>query len=174
MSTDVYSRYLQPHSETEAFAAISDDLSAKGFAIMENFITNEWVAELREEQQQQRGFREAGIGRNHLHRLDSLTRSDQILWLDNNTAMSAQRQYLNVLEELRLTINRDLQLGLYEVETLAALYRPGSFYKRHLDSFRRANRRTLTTILYLNDRWHPNDGGMLPALSYDRSSRPVY
>lgn len=50
-------------------------------------------------------------------------------------------------------MNRDLFLGLYEQETHAAIYSPGSFYWRHHDGFQLGNLRTLTAILYVNPRW---------------------
>jgi SM-20-related protein len=66
-----------------------------------------------------------------------------------------------LLEELKLVLNRELFLGLHGMESHAAHYPPGSFYRRHLDAFRHDNLRTLTVILYLNRRWHSNDGGAL-------------
>ena len=151
-----------PPSDT--FVAITDELAAKGWAVVDDFVSPEWAAELREEQQAlalRGAFRHAGIGREAAYQLDSAARGDQILWLDQGNALSAQQQYLVRLENLRQAVNRDLFLGLYELETHAAIYPPGSFYRRHVDGFRRGNLRTLTVILYLNPRWHAEDGGAL-------------
>jgi SM-20-related protein len=148
----------------DASASIVADLISKGWAVVDDFVPGEWAADLLKEQQLQyrRGaFRFAGIGRDEAYQLDSQTRGDQILWLDQDSALSAQRRYLAKLEELRLAVNRDLFLGLYELETHAAVYQPGSFYQRHLDGFRKGNLRTLTAILYLNPCWHAHDGGAL-------------
>lgn len=58
-------------------------------------------------------------------------------------------------------MSRDLFLGLYEQETHAAIYSPGSSYWRHHDGFQLGNLRTLTAILYVNPRWQAHDGGAL-------------
>ena len=42
-----------------------------------------------------------------------------------------------------------------------AVYEPDGFYKRHLDSFRGARNRVLSSVLYLNRDWHASDGGQL-------------
>jgi SM-20-related protein len=151
-----------PPSDT--FVAITDRLAEQGWAIVDDFVSPEWAAELREEQQAlalRGAFRHAGTGREAAYRLETAMRGDQILWLDPGNALSAQQQYLVLLENLRQAVNRDLFLGLYELETHAAIYPPGSFYRRHLDGFRQGNLRTLTAILYLNPRWHARDGGEL-------------
>jgi SM-20-related protein len=148
----------------DTFGSITGDLDSKGWAVRDDFVPREWAAELLDEQrlQSRRGaFRPAGIGRNDAYQLDSHTRGDQILWLDQGNALPAQRQYLALLEELRLAVNRDLFLGLYELETQAAIYPPGGFYRHHLDGFQQGNLRTLTVILYLNPRWRAHDGGEL-------------
>lgn len=148
----------------ETFSFITSELATKGWAVVDNFLSFEWASELQEEHrvQLQRGnFSLAGTGRNNDYRLDSTTRGDWILWLDQENSMSAQYQYLLLLEQLRLAVNRDLLLGLYGLEAHAAIYSPGTFYQRHLDSFQRSNLRTLTTILYLNPRWRHKDGGAL-------------
>jgi Rps23 Pro-64 3,4-dihydroxylase Tpa1-like proline 4-hydroxylase len=53
-----------------------------------------------------------------------------------------------------------------EPEFLAAhavhsLYPPGTFYRRHRDSFRGDDARVLSGVLYLNDAWTAGDGGAL-------------
>jgi SM-20-related protein len=148
----------------DPFAYIAGDLAAKGWCVVDDFVSHEWAAELLEEQQLQSrngAFRRAGIGRKDAYQLDAQTRGDQILWLDAGKARPAQQQYLALLEDLRQAVNRDLYLGLHTLETHAANYPPGGFYRRHLDAFRRDNLRMLTITLYLNPRWHARDGGAL-------------
>ena len=148
----------------DSFASITGELAGKGWCVVDDFVSAEWTAELLEEQRlQSRGgaFLCAGIGRKDAYRQDAQTRGDQILWLDRGNALSAQQRYLTLLEKLRLAVNRDLYLGLCEQETHAAIYPPGSFYRRHLDGFQQGNLRILSVILYLNPRWHVHDGGAL-------------
>ena len=83
------------------------------------------------------------------------------MWLDPAKCSAMQCCYLDALENLRQTINRQLFLGLFEFEGHLALYPPGSYYRRHLDRFRGTEQRVLTAILYLNQDWHERDGGQL-------------
>ena len=68
---------------------------------------------------------------------------------------------LQRLEGLRVAINRSLFLGLFDLEMHFAVYPPGAGYQRHLDRFRDDDRRSVTVILYLNEHWTREDGGLL-------------
>lgn len=152
-----------PHA-VAPYAEITAALADRGWAQVDGFVSHEWAAELLEEQEQQLrcgDFRPAGIGREANLQRDDSVRRDLLLWLDQGNALPAQRDFLWRLEELRLAVNRDLFMGLHGIETQAALYPPGSFYRRHLDAFQRDNLRALTAIVYLNPRWHADDGGAL-------------
>ncbi|HEK0779309.1 TPA: 2OG-Fe(II) oxygenase, partial [Proteus mirabilis] len=48
-----------------------------------------------------------------------------------------------------------------------ACYEKGAFYKKHLDAFKENVTRRLTTVLYLNDEWAPQDGGELVIYDLD-------
>mgnify|MGYP000175691826 CR=1 FL=1 len=148
----------------DPFAYIAGDLAAKGWCVVDDFVSHEWAAELLEEQQLQSrngAFRRAGIGRKDAYQLDAQTRGDQILWLDRGNALPAQFRYLTMLEELRRAVNRDLFLGLDRLDMHAATYPPGGFYRRHLDAFRQDNLRVLSVVMYLNPCWQAGDGGAL-------------
>ena len=151
-------------SAADRFSLITTGIADRGWVVIDDFLPAEWVAELREEQQRQslRGdFQRAATGRDDTYRQDSLTRGDHTLWLERHNAQPAQCQYLELLEELRVAVNHELFLGLFEQETHAAVYPPGRGYRRHLDGFRKGNLRTLTSILYLNPRWRNEEGGAL-------------
>jgi SM-20-related protein len=105
-------------------------------------------------------FHQAGIGNQGNHEINRDIRSDMIRWIDPTekefSAICGSR-----FEALRLAINQHLYLGLLDIETHFALYRPGAFYEKHLDQFRNSGRRKLTVILYLNREWSSADGGQL-------------
>ncbi|HQQ74620.1 MAG TPA: 2OG-Fe(II) oxygenase [Pseudomonadales bacterium] len=102
---------------------------------------------------------QAGVGRGVHHHRDSLTRSDSIVWFDGVSA--AQQQYLAVMEALRLSLNSQLFLGLFEYEAHFAFYAPGAFYHEHLDSFAGVGGRIVSVVTYLNADWPSNGGGEL-------------
>jgi SM-20-related protein len=103
----------------------------------------------------------AGIGKGAERMVNTEIRGDSILWLEEPQLTEAQRDYLSRLEELRLAANAGLQLGLFDFEGHLAIYPPGSFYRKHLDRFQNDSLRTLTAILYLNEDWREEDGGLL-------------
>ena len=41
------------------------------------------------------------------------------------------------------------------------VYPPGSYYKKHLDQFKRDDHRKLSVICYLNENWKKEEGGQL-------------
>lgn len=86
-------------------------------------------------------------------------RRDKTKWLDGSTP--AQTAYLAFAEALRREVNFRLMLGLFAFEAHYAVYEQGGFYRRHLDSFRGARNRVLSSVLYLNRDWRDADGGQL-------------
>lgn len=88
-------------------------------------------------------------------------RDDAIAWLEENPASPAQREYLARMEELRQAANRELQLGLFDLEAHFARYPAGARYRKHFDVFQQDSRRTLTVICYLNSNWQKTEGGEL-------------
>ena len=105
-------------------------------------------------------FHPAGVGSGQAEvRAD--IRGDQVHWIEEAEAGPALQIVLTKLELLRLEINRNLFLGLFDIELHFAVYPPRAGYLRHLDRFQDDNRRTLSVILYLNQDWQAEDGGLL-------------
>jgi SM-20-related protein len=113
----------------------------------------------------------AGIGRAEDLARDKSIRRDKTHWLSHNSAV--QSAYLDLMEELRLILNQSLILGLFEYEAHYAAYEEGAYYKRHLDAFKGAKNRILSTVLYLNEEWRPEDGGQLAIYKDDAAIDPV-
>jgi SM-20-related protein len=110
---------------------------------------------LREDDRLQR----AGIGRESDFPVRPDIRGDRIYWLSRTDAMQAI--FLDQMERLRLALNQRLFLGLFEFEAHFAHYPEGAGYARHLDSFRGASNRLVSTVAYLNIDWQAGDGGEL-------------
>lgn len=150
--------------ENDVFADIPQLLAEHGWCVTPRFLSpqliNQLAGELRDGSQAG-DFHQAGIGRGADHQIDSAVRTDRVCWLDSEDSSPAQREYLNLLESLRLSLNRSLFLGLFEFEGHMALYPPGSYYRKHLDQFKGVEQRIVTCILYLNQDWQVADGGQL-------------
>lgn len=146
----------------ESFGAIVESLTQSQLGVFRNLLpprlVNDLYQELLEMNQQQQ-LRPAAIGRGADRQQAREIRGDWIHWLDG--ASAAQREYLELMEALRITLNRELFLGLADLECHFAHYAPGTGYQRHLDSFRNNNRRRITLVCYLNPDWSPDDGGDL-------------
>ncbi len=109
---------------------------------------------------EQGDFRAARIGSGKDQHLAPEIRSDRILWIDDEPT-APQQAYMATLDALRVEINRETFLGLFEWEGHLACYPEGSHYRQHLDVFAHARQRKVSTVLYLNPAWRPGDGGEL-------------
>lgn len=143
---------------------IANALVEQGFFICDDFVPAALTHGLKAvalEHWESGDYRQARVGQGELAQTQLAIRSDRIMWLDERPEDPALLAYLERLEQLRLAINSALWLGLFEWEGHLAMYPPGSFYRRHLDVFAHARQRQVSTILYLNHDWQPEDGGQL-------------
>lgn len=108
-----------------------------------------------------RQMQAARIGRADQLQVRPDIRSDLTYWIEPAIERPARAELLNLLDKLRLQLNRQLMIGLADVEAHYAAYPAGAFYRRHLDRFRSDDARTVSFTLYLNEPWYPADGGAL-------------
>jgi SM-20-related protein len=153
---------------------IIDALRTDGWCCRPQFLDTDTVAALRADIAQQRAqFSAAAVGRAQQRRESAAIRSDATLWLNGDSV--AQRNFLVLMEDLRLALNRFLYLGLFDYEAHYSHYAAGAFYRRHLDVFSepgaRGSRRVLSTVCYLNNDWSAEQGGEL--VLWDRNDREV-
>jgi SM-20-related protein len=139
------------------------ELSCNGIAVRDQFLTQCQVNELIRcaRVRRERGdFVPARIGAQGraLRRAD--IRGDSICWLAE-PLLAPERRLLGALEQVRLILNREAFLGLFELEMHYAWYPPGAGYARHIDQPRSSGQRRVSLVLYLNRRWGMRDGGEL-------------
>jgi SM-20-related protein len=142
--------------------AIMGDLSSKGWSWQPDMLPDELYRALRAEvlaANSENDLTPAGIGRENDFQLDRTIRKSRIAWMDGSTP--AQTGFLQWAEQLREALNRNLMIGLFEFEACFAVYRPGEFYDRHLDSFEGARNRVVSLVVYLNEDWPAENGGAL-------------
>lgn len=143
---------------------IIDDIAEKGWALVDNFLSDEQVKNILQEQVElfrEGAFRKAGIGKGENFQVRPEIRGDHVMWIDTKEASDHVNVYLNKIEALRQKINEEFYIGLKSFECHFATYPPESFYKKHLDQFKQVKYRILTCILYLNQQWTYKDGGLL-------------
>lgn len=142
------------------FSTLIDGLAENYWFVAPNFVPPSLCQRLYDDLKaldQAHALTEAGIGRQQQHQLNQQIRGDRTHWLEGQTA--PQKDYLEMMRQLKDALNRALFLGLFEYESHYALYPPGTFYRKHLDSLKGRSNRVVTTILYLNPQWDERNGG---------------
>lgn len=142
---------------------IRDDLAEQGWSLQNSFLSEELTVALAAEchlLNEAGGMKLAGVGRGIAQAVRPMIRGDQIIWLKPGQSLACDR-YLQIMENLRVALNRTLFLGLDEYESHFAFYAPGASYLKHLDRFRDDDSRTVSVVIYLNPDWLPEQGGAL-------------
>jgi SM-20-related protein len=154
-----------------------DDIANDGFAIVDNFLPEDIITALAAEARKIQDtalLRPAGIGKYSDTQINHDIRGDSIHWLTADSQSAAQQIYLQQMENLRLSFNRDLYLSLFEMENHFSIYPAGAFYRKHLDQFHNSQQRQISCVLYLNHNWRLEDGGQLRLYLNDESALPYY
>jgi len=146
------------------FDKIADGLAEEGYAVIDTFLSTEEVDKIVSLPEFRNGleyFQKAGVGKKQDLQINEAVRGDYIHWIDRNLAPEAVTTYMNRLQELSTYLNRTLYLSLKDYEVHMTVYPAGSFYKRHLDQFKKDDHRKLSVICYLNQDWKDEHGGQL-------------
>jgi SM-20-related protein len=139
---------------------VINGLTGAGYAVVPNAVAPELVAGLRGEALARRAqFRPAGIG-NQAVRAQAV-RGDSIDWLEWGEGGDSLQTFWQAMDSLRDALNRELYLGVRELECHFALYPPGGGYQKHHDNPQGRSARLVTVLLYLNPDWRPEHGGVL-------------
>jgi SM-20-related protein len=143
--------------------SVAADLGSQGISVQDRFVLPADASRLREcaELREARGdFTAARIGGSGAQQRLEGIRGDFTCWL-REPLHAPERDLLLRLEDLRLELNRDAFLGLFELELHYAKYPPGASYARHVDQPRGSAQRKVSLVLYLNSHWQVADGGAL-------------
>jgi SM-20-related protein len=149
---------------TSQLDKLADQIAENGFAVIDDFLSNEEIDSILSLQGFKNGllqFKKAGIGKNQDKQINEAIRGDYIQWIDPNNAEPPLLTYLDRLKQVIAFVNQSLFLSLKDCEVHQTIYPIGSFYKRHLDQFKKDDHRKLSVICYLNKDWKEADGGQL-------------
>jgi SM-20-related protein len=150
---------MHPH-----FEQIADGLADAGFAVVDDFLASTEVDAILDLDIFREGvvnFRKAGIGKESQLQINETIRGDYIRWIDKNEAPPPAKVYMDRLQGLCEYLNQSLFLSLKDYEIHFTIYPAGSYYKRHLDQFKKDDHRKLSVICYLNKEWDDQHGGQL-------------
>ena len=146
------------------FDAIADGLATHSYAVSDQFLSQTEVGAILRLEPFEKGLqylKKAGIGRHGQHQVNEAVRGDYIQWVDKKTAPPEVMVYMERVEGLMRHLNETLFLSLKDFEVHVTIYPVGSFYKRHLDQFRKDDHRKLSLVCYLNEGWEGANGGQL-------------
>jgi SM-20-related protein len=155
--------------------SIGSALGVDGIAIRDEFLAMPEVQTLLSCAEMRRGrgdFHAAEIGgQRNAQRRDDI-RGDFTCWVAP-PLWPAEQRLMDELEHLRLELNREAMLGLFEVELHYAWYPPGAGYSRHVDQPQGRPQRKVSLVLYLNEGWAPGAGGELRFFDAAGSPRDI-
>lgn len=147
------------------YEQIIDALMADKYAIADSFFSSSEIDALQvslRSKYKSDGFKKSAIGNLANEKVVDAVRGDYILWLDEESADEAEKQFFSKINDFVQYLNRTCYLGITDKEFHYAVYPEGTFYKRHLDTFQNDSRRKLSIVCYLNDEdWQPEFGGEL-------------
>ncbi|TDF79892.1 2OG-Fe(II) oxygenase [Pseudomonas sp. H9] len=156
-------RAMSLPSDHPLLLRIVDDLATHGWSQQDIFLPASLTLALAAECRNRAAEGElapAAVGRGATQEVREGIRGDHIQWLEPGQSACSD-EYLELMDSLRVALNRGLYLGLEDFECHFALYPPGAFYRKHLDRFRDDDRRTVSAVIYLNQDWLPEHGGQL-------------
>lgn len=103
----------------------------------------------------------AGVGNQSNFQNNKLVRGDKVNWIDDQTSNPFEDVYLKKIWRFIDHMNKTCFTSIKTFESHYANYDVGGFYKRHLDQFKSEKGRKFSIVLYLNEDWKQEDGGML-------------
>ena len=143
--------------------SIDAGLRVDGISVRDRFLTPSQIRALADcaNLRRERGDFEAACigGERSLQRREDI-RGDSTCWIVP-PLLPAEQALLEDLERLRLELNTQAWLGLFELELHYAWYPPGAGYARHVDQPLGREQRQVSLVLYLNEGWTPAAGGEL-------------
>jgi SM-20-related protein len=102
----------------------------------------------------------AGVGQGDFRVEDPRYPITEIRWIEASLT-GAAADWLAHLNALWAHLNEHALLGLVDCECHYACYPVGGYYLRHFDRFLTDDSRTVSCVLYLDEDWRLEDGGVL-------------
>ncbi len=150
----------QQHFEEHGYTRLDDFLIPEHYHALYTKIQSE---------HQEGEFKVASVGR-QFNPQETIRKND-LQWLDHTSPHASLTYYREQMQALMRAFNRTFYLGLVDYEAHFSVYKPGDFYKKHVDQFQGSNERRLSCVYYLNPVWALGDGGEL--VLYDDDHREL-
>lgn len=155
------------------FHAAASALASEGWCVQSGLLSAPQIRALASECAAMHEAKLLQPARTGAARSASALRGDRTHWFVEEALSAPQQAFAERIDTLRVALNRELMLGLVEVESHYAVYRPGAAYARHLDRLRDSDARVVSAVFYLNEGWREADGGALRLYLADGSARDI-
>lgn len=161
------------------FEELIQGLIDNKFGCSDNFFNAKTILGLRNNIQ---GFSDsgemqlAGLGNKTDFQKDDKYRGDRIKWIEKESVDQFEAFYLKKVTSFINYLNKTCFTSINKFESHYASYEQNSFYKRHIDQFKNDNGRKYSLVLYLNEDWLNQDGGILslyPEGGDEKSISPI-
>lgn len=150
--------------EINQFEEMIQGLIDNKYGCCNNFMDINTVTGLREnilKANQAGNLQVAGTGTQSDYKQNTLIRGDKIKWIDEKSINEFEMIYNKKVRNFISYLNKTCFTTIKSFESHYANYEQKSFYKRHLDQFKNEKGRKYSIVLFLNQDWLPEDGGML-------------
>lgn len=150
--------------EHNQFEKLIQELIDNECGISDDFFLPETIAGLRDNMTQlhKAGKMDyAGIGNKQDFQKNSLIRGDKINWIVYQSQNPYEEVYQKKVGRFIDYLNKTCFTSIKSAESHYAHYEVGGFYKKHIDQFKSEKGRKFSIVLYLNENWKQEDGGML-------------
>lgn len=156
--------------DEEKWGAWMDELSDRDLVVIDDFISQgefQTIMTFFKEKELANSLKKAGVSTSK--QIIETVRGDYTYWLDEARDRELTRVF-ELIESIRMNLNRFCYLGLTGGEFHLAYYPEGSYYKRHVDQFREKGSRIITLLIYLNENWKKGNGGELRVFDENESA----
>jgi SM-20-related protein len=150
--------------ELQQFEGLIDGLISDDFGCCDNFLSPSIVTGLNNNLKHLNDagkLKPSGIGNKENFHQDKNVRSDQIHWLDDKSINQFEMLFTEKVGKFMDHLNSTCYTSLKSFESHYAAYEKKSHYKRHIDQFKNEHGRKFSVVLYLNQDWKEEDGGLL-------------
>lgn len=158
----------------DEFAHAATALAADGWNVVSDFLAPAATLALSRECARLHAEHQLQPARIGARRTTHALRGDRTQWFEPDALTAPQQTFAARTEALRISLSRQLLLGLVDSESHYAVYAVGAGYARHLDCLHDDDARVLSGVFYLNANWQNADGGALRLYLADGSQRDIY
>lgn len=142
-----------------------DQLSSQGFCVIDEALSPQLLSDIKTE---------SGLASYEAACLTQgvqsvAIRGDRIRWIDDTCPYAAA--YLAQLLQFGQTVNQAFFTNIKHVEGHYACYPVGFGYDWHKDNPKGRDERVFSLVLYLNDDWTADDGGMIELIDNKQNTQ---